>query len=145
MKTLSSWGMRIAATAAVCFLGNAGIPSITPNDYQGHRSHLRAKITLADGTARTVTLQGVGCTASMCSRVAVRDMKARVWLDGLASVSKISQDGDAGPVKAFFKFKNGTERTESVVADNRVLYLEGRFGRSEKLDLASLSEIAFIQ
>jgi hypothetical protein len=98
---------------------------------------------MADGTARTITLQGVGCTESICSRVRARDMKADgVWLDGLASVREISREAE-GPVRAVFTFKDGVERQASVVPGNRVLYVEGRFGRTEKLDLASLAKIDF--
>ena len=62
----------------------------------------------------------------------------------LASVSQITQVGTAGPVKALFKFKDGSERFDSVVVANRVLYLQGWFGVSEELDLATVREISFI-
>jgi hypothetical protein len=65
-----------------------------------------------------------------------------VWLDGLASVRAISHDTN-GSVKAVFAFKNGMERHASVVQVNRVLYVNGRFGRTEKLDLGSLTRIDF--
>jgi hypothetical protein len=135
--------MRIAAIGVVCLVGGAGVASIPEVDNEGHRSSLRATVTMADGTARTVTLRGVGCPSSMCSRVRARDMKAdNVWLDGLASVREISHDAD-GPVKATFKFRNGAERQASIVAMNRVLYVAGRFGLAEKLDLGSVSKIDF--
>jgi hypothetical protein len=101
---------------------------------------------MSGGVVRTVSLEGVGCAATMCSRVAVRDTNAnRVWLDGLASVSRISQHGVWGPVSAVFKFKSGHAREESVIPGNRVLYIEDGSGRREKLDLASIAEISFIQ
>jgi len=65
-----------------------------------------------------------------------------LWLDGLASVREISHDPD-GPVAATFKFRDGAERRESIVAANRILYVAGHFGLTEKLDLASLTEIDF--
>jgi hypothetical protein len=142
MKVLSL-GSRIAAIAVVCLAGSAGVASITPNDLEGHKSSVHARVTLADGTARTVIIRGVGCPTSMCSRVRARDIKAdSVWLDGLASVREISHDSD-GPVKAMFKFRDGAEREVSIVAANRVLYVGGWFGLTEKLDLASVTKIDF--
>lgn len=142
MKLLSL-GTRIAAIGVVCFVGSAGVASIPEVDYEGHRSSLRATVIMADGTARAVTLRGVGCPTSMCSRVRARDTHTdSLWLDGLASVREISQDAD-GPVKATFKFRDGAERQASIVQTNRVLYVAGRFGFTEKLDLGSVSKIDF--
>jgi hypothetical protein len=142
MKMLSL-GSRIIPIAIVALAGGAGVTSITPNDYQGHRSSLRANVMMVDGTARNITLRGVGCAISMCSRVRAMGMTADgLWLDGLASVREISHDPD-GPVAATFKFRDGAERRESIVAANRILYVAGHFGLTEKLDLASLTEIDF--
>jgi len=71
-------------------------------------------------------------------------MAANVWLDGVAGVSSI-RDTTSGTVKAIFNFKNGEERQESVVAANRVLYVKDARGRHEKLDLANISQISFLQ
>jgi hypothetical protein len=137
------FGSRIAAIGVVCLIGTAGIARTNPHDDPAHKSFLRAKITMADGSGRTVTVQGVGCPATMCSRVRARDVHAEdVWLDGIASVSEISRAPE-GPVTARCKFKDGTERQTAIVATNRVLYIEGRFGRTERVDLASLTEIEF--
>ena len=82
---------------------------------------------MADGTARIITLQGVGCTEGLCSRVRARDLTAdSVWLDRLASVREISHETE-GPVKAVFRFKDGVQRQASITPGNRVLYVEGRF------------------
>jgi hypothetical protein len=79
----------------------------------------------------------------MCSRVAVKNTKWEgMWLDGLTSIYSISHDA-VGPVKATFRFENGTQRQVSVVPDNRVLYVQGRFGASERLDLANLDRVEF--
>jgi len=143
--TVLSLRSRIVAIAVVSVVGSAGVARIAPNDYRGHRSSLRARVMMTDGTARTITLHGVGCTASMCSRVAVRDMKAvSMWLDGVASVRDISHDAD-GPVSAVFRFRDGAERQASIVPDNRVLYVHGRFGLTEKLDLSRLTRIDFLE
>jgi hypothetical protein len=134
---------RITAIAVVCLAGGAGMASMTPLDNEGHRSSLHATVIMADGTAHTITLRGVGCPISMCSRVRARDINAdSVWLDGLASVRGISANAE-GPVKAVFKFRDGVERQASIVASNRVLYIAGHFGFTEKLDLGSVSKIDF--
>lgn len=139
MKVLSL-GSRVAV---VCLAGSAGFASKTPNDLEGHKSSLHARVTMADGTARTVTLRGVGCPISMCSRVRARNINAEsVWLDGIASVREISHNAD-GPVRAMFKFRDGAEREVSIVAANRVLYIAGWFGLAEKLDLGNVSKVDF--
>ena len=98
---------------------------------------------MVDGTSRAITLQGVGCTTGMCSRVRAKDSKAEtLWLDGLASVQQISHEA-TGPVDAMVTFRDGSQRHTSIVATNRVLYVHGRFWRTEKLDLASLTRIDF--
>lgn len=62
---------------------------------------------MADGTTRTVTLEGVGCAETLCLRVRAGTVKVdSVWLDGLASMRAISHDAD-GPVEAIFKFRGG--------------------------------------
>jgi hypothetical protein len=139
-KTLLTW-MGILGTIGV--LGGTGFASLAPHNLEGHRSSLRATATMTDGTARSIVLQGVGCNASMCSRVAIENVKLeRLWLDGLSSIREISHDA-AGPVTAILRFKDGVERNESIVPDNRVLYIEGRWGGTEKLDIARLARIDF--
>jgi hypothetical protein len=135
---------RVALIGALC-IGAAGAASIAPrslNNLEGHHSSLQATLTMADGTVRAVTLAGVGCPQDMCSRVRAKDVKAgSVWLDGLTSVWGISHT--AGPVTATFKFKDGTERHTSIIAANRVLYVQRHFGLTEKLDLGSVRKIDF--
>src|SRR5580693_4460212 len=101
---------RIALIGVLCIAG-AGAASIAPlslSNLEGHHSSLRATLTMADGAVRVVKLEGVGCPQGMCSRVKAREQANSIWLDGLESVSGISNT--AGPVTATFKFKNGTER-----------------------------------
>jgi hypothetical protein len=109
-----------------------------------HASSLTVKLTLLNGASRTATLEGVGCSERMCSRVAVNS-KARgdaavthTWLDSLAGVRDIAQDD------ALFRFKDGTERRLSVVPLNRVLYLQNASGASEKLDLSQVKALEFV-
>ncbi len=134
---------RIAILATIGVLGGTGVASLAPPDLEGHRSSLRATAVLPDGTARSITLQGVGCNASMCSRVAIENVKRdRLWLDGLTSISEIS-DGPAGSLTAILRFKDGADRNETIAAGNRVLYIEGPRGATGKVDIASFARIDF--
>ena len=115
-----------------------------PRGLEGRRSSLKSTITLADGTIRSVTLQGVGCRSGMCSRVRARSTNAEsMWLDGLVSVSTISSGDASGPVETILRFKDGAEGHASIVSGNRVLYLQRYLGFTEKLDLGSLRRIDF--
>jgi len=134
---------RMALVGVLCVVG-AGAASVAPrslSNLEGHHSSLKATLTMGDGTVRTIRLEGVGCLQDMCSRVKAREQANSIWLDGLASVSGISHT--AGPVTATFKFKDGAERQASIIATNRVLYVQRPFGFTEKIDLASVSKIDF--
>jgi hypothetical protein len=104
---------------------------------------LVATITLANGSRRTVTLEGVGCSETLCSRVAVLTRihgdahVQRTRLDSLVAIKDITKDG------ARFVFKDGTERRQSVVVDNRVLYLVNQNGGKTKLDLTRIASVEF--
>ncbi|MBZ5673386.1 MAG: hypothetical protein LAP61_04000 [Acidobacteriia bacterium] len=114
-----------------------------PSQVEGHRSGLTARVTSADGTSRSIKLEGVGCTESMCSRVFIRSKSAngvplQIWLDSVASI-KDSTDRDA-----VFVMKNGTEQRLAYVTDFRVLYVSNRVGRTEKLDLGKIRSLEFV-
>jgi hypothetical protein len=118
---------------------SAGAPD--PKGAQGHSSGLRAKITLPDGTVRVATLEGLGCTSSICSRVAIKgnvngDSPARFWLDGIAAIKEIANN------RALLVMKNGEEHRMSLITDFRVLYL--RSSRTEKLDLTGIKSLEFV-
>jgi hypothetical protein len=141
MKMLSMMS-RMAAIVVLCLIAGTGLAN-TPHNDARHRSSLRAKVTMADGTIHRITLHGVGCQESICSRVRARDTKAGdVWLDGVASIRDISHE-PAGPVTAVFRFKDGGERQTSIIKWHRVLYIEGRWGLTQTLDLARLTRLDF--
>ena len=135
--------LRIGCVAMVL-----SIPAFTsgggslPSQVEGHRSGMMAKIVSADGTTRTVRLQGWGCTESMCSRVFIRSNSEnrtplRTWFDSIAAIK------DATAADALFVMKDGTERRLPFVSDYRVLYVSNRIGLTEKLDLAKIQSIEF--
>jgi hypothetical protein len=136
----ASWKSQIVAAGVVCLVGGVGFAA--PQDYL-HRSSLRATVRMTDGSRRTVTLRGVGCASGLCSRVRAMNTEGdSVWLDSLASIRDISND-TRGRVTAILQSRSGQERRAAIVATNRVLYLGGRDGRTEKLDLASVIRLDF--
>ena len=102
-----------------------------------------AKITLLNGTSRTVLLDGVGCSESICSRVAIKGRTERgslveMRLDTVAAI-RSTAGGDT-----LFVLKDGTEQRLSLVPDFRVLYVAKRPG-TEKIDLGKVKSIEFLQ
>ena len=107
-------------------------------------SPLVARMTLANGDARTVTLEGVGCSEAMCSRVVVRTRSegdsgvTRTWLDTIAAIRDITPDA------AVFVLKDGTARRLSVVHENQFLYFESQNGAEGKISLAGIKRVEFL-
>jgi hypothetical protein len=128
----------IAAALVIPVLRSGG--ASLPTQVDGHRSGIMARVVSADGTTRTVKLEGVGCTESMCSRVFIRSMDengapVQTWLDSIASIQ------DATASDALFVMKNGTQRRLALVTDFRVLYVSTPAG---KLDLAKIRSLEFL-
>ena len=103
-----------------------------------------AKITLRDGETRTRELDGIGCTVAICSRTAIKantgaDQVVKTWFRSLAAIR------DTTPADALFVFRDGTSRRMSLINDFRVLYLQDRLGRAEKLDLATVNTVEFLR
>jgi hypothetical protein len=113
-----------------------------PAEARAESAPLVARMTLADGSSRTIRLEGVGCSETMCSRVAVRTRAdgsrvTRTWLDTIAAMTNITPDG------ALFVLKDGTSRRLSVVYDNRFVYFADQRGAEQKIDLAGITSIEF--
>jgi hypothetical protein len=103
----------------------------------------RARLTLLNGTSRIVQLDGVGCSESICSRVAIKGRTERgslveMRLDTVAAIRRTA-GGDS-----VFVLKDGTIRRLSLVPDFRVLYVT-RGPSAEKIDLATVTSIEFLQ
>ena len=104
---------------------------------------LVARMTLTNGTARIVRLEGVGCSEALCSRVAVRTRAegdsrvTRTWLDTIAAIKDITSD------TAVFVLKDRTARRLSVVHDNQFLYFEGQDGAEGKINLSGVKLLEF--
>ena len=106
-------------------------------------SRLVAKITMPDGATETARLEGVGCSAAICSRVAIQGKSKDDALvkTRLVSIATIKETSDAS---ALLVLKDGTSRRLSVVKDFRVLYLANPSGSTRKLDLADIKAVEFL-
>jgi len=102
-----------------------------------------ARVTQPNGLPRTVTLDGVGCSMSMCSRVVIKgkDTRGKIVgtpLDSIASITVATKD------MAVLVMKDGTERNVTLVPDFRVLYVTDRSGVNERIDLAKIRSVEFL-
>ena len=102
------------------------------------------RVSLKNAASRTISLDGDGCTESLCSRISINTrvrgdaVLSKIMLDNISAIRDIN-DNDA-----LFIFKNGDEKRLSVVPYNRVLYVINEAGKIEKLDLAKLKSVEFL-
>ena len=110
---------------------------------QANAGGLSAKITLPDGATRTARLEGIGCNAAICSRVAIKgvahgDSVIQTRFSAIGAIKETTSEG------ALFVLKNGTAQRLSLIKDFRVLYLATPSGGTEKLDLANVKSVEFL-
>ena len=136
--------MQKIVSALVGLLVVAGGLRAVPGEAKVGSPSLVVNMKLANGVTRTVTLEGVGCSETMCSRVAVRSTAGgdsrvtRTWLDAIAAIKEIT------PETAMFVMRDGTVRRLSIVHDNRVLYFADQSGAEGKIDLAGVTSVEFL-
>jgi hypothetical protein len=136
--------MKKIVYALVGLIAIAGSPWVGPNEASAGSARLVARMTLVNGGLQTITLEGVGCSEALCSRVAIRstaDGDSRVtkmFLDRIAAIQDITSKD------ALFVMKNGTARRLSVVHDNRFLYFADQRGVEGKIDLAGIKSVEFL-
>jgi hypothetical protein len=129
---------------ATVWTGRVGALSGSDERTAGHQSHIVAHVTTEGETERSITIEGVGCWESLCSRVAVRGKAAgnshitTTWLDTIAVIRDITGD-DAAVV-----LRNGTVQRLAIIHDNRVIYFLDQYGRAGKLDLVGVKSIEFV-
>jgi hypothetical protein len=100
-------------------------------------------LSFQDGSSKTVQLDGVGCAESICSRIIVNSRavgSAVVNHTRLAEIVALRNIDDGNAVVVL---KDGSKRSVSVVPDNRVLYVIGADGRTQKVNLGRLKSIEF--
>jgi hypothetical protein len=143
--------MKVTALRTICFAallipvasGMKEPDAASSEVRQEHSSGLTTRITLRDGTIRMAKLAGLGCSKSICSRVAIKgkadgNSMVSLWLDRIAAIK------DTTGNNVLLVMKNGTEQRMSLVTDFRVLYLTDRSRSSEKLDLAEIKSLEFL-
>jgi hypothetical protein len=131
----SSLALAFLTAIGITMTGATRLPQVE----EGHVSGLTAKITMSNGVARTVKIEGIGCTASLCSRTAIRGKVEygsilKTWFDTIGAIKETTASD------ALFVMRDGTQRRMSLLSDFRVLYL----APSEKLDLAKVKSIEFV-
>lgn len=151
----SRLGRPILLVTAIAILGGTAAPFSTARSEDGdgvHSSNLLAVITMPNGSNRTVTVQGVGCNISLCSRVAVRsraEMSARLtsfgihkeirtWLDSLVAIKEITGRD------ALFVFKDGSAQRLSIIDGNRFLYFANSIFGHGKIDVTKVRSVEFL-
>ena len=115
-----------------------------PQSAEHHALGLMARVTLPDGTHRTVTLDGFGCSAAICSRVFVEGRTddgsaAKIWIDHLSAIRDITANS------ALFVMKDGTQKRLSLITDFRVLYLQEGSAKPQKLDLSKIQSLQMVE
>lgn len=105
-------------------------------------SILKARLTLLNGASRLVTLEGVGCTRSICSRTHIEGNAAHE--PSAIAFSAIGTIQNITPNSALFVLKDGARQSMSLVKDFRVIYVLDESGRSQRLDLAEVKSLEFM-
>ena len=110
---------------------------------QANAAGLAAKITLRDGATRMARIEGVGCTAAICSRVVIKGLA-----DGNSVIEKrlnaIDAIEETTAGDALLVLKDGTKQRLWLIKDFRVLYLAKPGGGAEGLDLANVRSAEFL-
>jgi hypothetical protein len=102
------------------------------------------RITMANGTTRTAYLQGVGCSAAICSRVFIQgkvdnNSTATIRFDSISAIEEITENA------AVFVMNDGTRRHVTFIPDFRVLYIANPNGGTEKLDLRTIKTLQVLR
>ena len=106
-------------------------------------THRTIHLSFRDGSSQTAQLDGVGCDESMCSRTVVNTRALGSGVVDHTRLDDVVAIQDIGGGDAAFVLKDGSTRRVRVVADNRVLYVIGADGRTQKINLRRLTSIEF--
>jgi len=101
------------------------------------------RLNVRDGSSQIVTLDGVGCDETICSRVAVDARSVGNVIANRTRFADIAAIRDISEGTATFVLKDGTTHRLSVVPDNRVLYVFDANHRAQKISLQRLTSVEF--
>ena len=113
-----------------------------PSERAEHAAHL-IRVNVRDGSAQIVTLEGVGCDDTICSRVAVNARSLGNVIANRTRFADIAAIRDISEAAATFVLRDGTTHRLSVVPDNRVLYVFDANHRAQKISLQRLTSVEF--
>ena len=113
-----------------------------PSGHVEHAGQL-IRLNVRDGSSQIVTLDGVGCDETICSRVAVNARSLGNVIANRTRFADIAAIRDISEATATFVLKDGTTRRLSVVPDNRVLYVFDANHRAQKISLQRLTSVDF--
>jgi hypothetical protein len=140
----------IALVGAPWLVSNAagtslGTPTITASGH--HAPHRRVLLTPHAGPSRFATLEGVGCSEAICSRVAVRTRAASSEDGGetLVRFDAIATIRSNGAGHATVDLVDGSSRHVVIPTENRVFYLLNDSDRPERLDMGTFAAIEFVR
>jgi hypothetical protein len=101
------------------------------------------RLNARDGSSQVVTLNGVGCDETICSRVAVNARSLGNVIANRTRFADIAAIRDISEAAATFVLRDGTKHRLSVVPDNRVLYVFDANHREQKISLQRLTSVEF--
>ena len=108
--------------------------------------HWRVRLTLRSGESRETTLDGVGCSQSLCSRVAIRARAERGGQnEQLIRFGEIRSIQVRGAGRVTIDRFDGSSEQLVVPVENRVLYLIDPRDSLKRLDVRELSAIEFLR
>lgn len=133
----------MTATVVFTLVLVAPLPTVraAPKVGPGASMHRLIRLTLRDGSSQLARLDGVGCNESLCSRVAVNTRTLGTAVVSHTPLEDVATIRDIEGGAAVFVFKDGSTRHVSIVPDNRVLYLIGADGRTQKIGFDRLTSI----
>jgi hypothetical protein len=114
----------------------------TPSEHLEHAGQ-SIRLNVRDGSSQIVTLDGVGCNETICSRVAVNARSLGNVIANRTRFADIAAIRDISEGTATFVLKDGTMHRLSVVPDNRVLYVFDSNHRPQKISLQRLTSVEF--
>lgn len=119
----------------------------TPATAQERMTHRLVRLMPASGPSRMATLEGVGCTQAICSRVAIRTLGDHEGehADVLVDFETITTIRSHGAGRATVDLIDGTSRRVVIPIENRVLYLSDASDATEKVNLGDFAAIKFLR
>ena len=137
--------MRTLMTSAIAAAILTAIPMYAEraSSERVEQSGQLIRLNVRGGSSQVVTLDGVGCDETICSRVSVNARSLGNVIANRTRFADIAAIRDISEATATFVLKDGTTQKLSVVPDNRVLYVFDANHRAQKIGLQRLMSVEF--